>query len=133
MLPISRLPHLPVLSEGGVVNVRVEMVRVDYELAPIVTIARRQTGLGREGCYERCALGLGHFVCRGDFAAPGPMRASDFVRGILGVRTVPGVGIGESGIRLRGGCTPRFVIDGTLLSEPACTNEGGAGVSSRCS
>lgn len=123
VLPFSHLSHLLVLSEAGVVDIRVEMVIVDYELAPIVTTARRQTKLEREGFYERRAVGLGHFVTWEDIAGPGPLRTSDVVRGIPGVRIIPGGGIEQSSIRLRGGCAPRFVIDGILLSNPVAIDD----------
>ena len=53
-LPFSPLSHLLLLlPEAGIVDVRVQMVPVDFALEPVVVAARRITKLEREGLYER--------------------------------------------------------------------------------
>ena len=114
--PFSSLSYPLVLSEGGVVDIRVEMVGVDYQLEPIVATARRQTNLERAEFYERREAGFGHFVTREDIEARGPLRVSDIFRQIPGARVIQGGGFSRSSITLRGACTPRYVIDGMLLT-----------------
>jgi len=115
-LSFSPLSHPLVLSESGVVDVRVEMVGVAYQLEPIVATARRRTNLERAEFYERRERGFGHFVTREDIEARGPLRVSDIFYRIPGARVIRGGGFSRASISLRGGCTPRYVIDGMLLT-----------------
>ncbi len=111
--PVS---HFLTLSRGGIVDVRVEMTEVDFDLAPVVAIARRQTKLELAGFYERRAHASGHFLTREDIVARSPIRASDLFRMIPGARVTEGrVGQGAR-VRLRGGCTPTVVSDGLPVS-----------------
>ncbi len=125
MVPFTSLAHPIVFSEAGIVDVRVEMVRVDYELEPVVVSARRQTNLERSGFFERQERGMGHFVTRDEIEASTALRVSDLFWRIPGARVVRGGrgGIERASVRLRGGCTPRFVIDGMMLQGPVVIDE----------
>lgn len=118
MLPFSPLAHSIVFSEAGIVDLRVEMVRVDYEIEAVVVSARRQTVLERSGFFERQERGIGHFVTRDDIEASAALRVSDLFRRIPGARVVRGSrgGIDSARVLLRGGCAPTVVIDGMMLS-----------------
>lgn len=117
-LPFTSLAHPIVFSEEGIVDLRVEMVRVDYELEAVVVSARRQTVLERSGFLERQERGIGHFVTRDDIESSAALRVSDLFRRIPGARVVRGSrgGFESARVLLRGGCAPRFVIDGMMLS-----------------
>lgn len=117
-VPFSRLTYTLILAEEGVVDVRVEMVGADYELEPIVASARRMTRLETEGFYEREKVGLGHFVDREDIEGRVATQVSDLFRSVPGARVIQGRGLSSAAIGLRGGCTPLFVLDGSLLSSP---------------
>ena len=124
MLPFTSLAHPIVFSEAGIVDVRVEMVRVDYELEPVVVSARRQTNLERSGFFERQERGMGHFVTRDEIETSAALRVSDLFWRIPGARVVRGGGgIERASVRLRGGCTPKFVIDGMMLQGPVVIDE----------
>ncbi len=125
VLPFTGLAHPIVFSEAGIVDVRVEMVRVDYELEPVVVSARRQTNLERSGFFERQERGMGQFVTRDEIEASAALRVSDLFRRIPGARVVRGSrgGIERESVRLRGGCMPRFVIDGMMLNGPVVIDD----------
>ena len=125
MLPFTSLAHPIVFSEEGIVDLRVEMVRVDYELEAVVVSARRQTVLERSGFLERQERGIGHFVTRDDIEASAALRVSDLFRRIPGARVVRGSrgGIESARVLLRGGCTPRVVIDGMMLTGPVVIDD----------
>ena len=115
-LPFTPVSHLLVLSEPGVVDVRVEMVRVEYELNPVVVSARRQNLLERAGFYERRRASTGNSLNRAEIEGRDPNRISDLLRDMPGVQVrVGGLGRGAD-ILLRGGCRPLFVLDGIILT-----------------
>ena len=124
-LPFTPLAHPIVFSEAGIVDLRVEMVRVDYELEAVVVSARRQTVLERSGFLERQERGIGYFVTRDDIEASAALRVSDLFRRIPGARVVRGSrgGIESARVLLRGGCAPRVVIDGMMLSGPVAIDD----------
>jgi hypothetical protein len=123
VLPFSRLTHLLLLTRGGVVDVRVEMVAVDYELPPIVVVATRATKLEAGGFFERRAAGRGTTLTHADIAERSPSRLSELFRTIPGARIIQGqFGQGDA-IRLRGGCTPVFVLDGVVISGPVVLDD----------
>ena len=124
-LPFTPLAHPIVFSEAGIVDLRVEMVRVDYQLEAVVVSARRQTVLERSGFLERQERGIGHFVTRDDIEASAALRVSDLFRRIPGARVVRGSrgGIESARVLLRGGCAPRFVIDGMMLTGPVAIDD----------
>lgn len=115
--PFVTLTEPVTLSEAGVVDLRVELVGVDYQLGPIVVVARRSTRLQREGFYDRQRQGLGSFVTRADIEATKPFRTSDLLRQIPGLR-VQDVGGGRGGTQISmardAGCTPLIVVDRAL-------------------
>ena len=43
---------------------------------------------------------------------------SDLFRSVPGARVIQGRGLSSASIVLRGGCTPLFVLDGSLLASP---------------
>lgn len=125
--PFVALAEPVTLYETGTVDLRVEMVGVDYELEPVVAVARRASRLEREGFYRRLAQGTGDFVTRADIDARQPPEPSDLLRRLPSV--ILGGGTGSPGgpqIFLRGrgrqgadpsqpGCTPLFVFDGVPM------------------
>ena len=116
VIPFSRLTHLLVLAQDGVVDLRVEMVTVDYELPPIVVAVRRVIKLESSGFYDRRGEGRGTFLTRDEIAERSPSRVSELFLTIPGARILQGAfGEGNS-IRLRGSCTPVYVLDGIVLS-----------------
>ena len=112
-----QVSHVLMLSEPGVVEIRVEMTGVDFEVAPLVAIARRQTKLELAGFYERRAQATGHFLNREDVVARAPLRVSDLFRTVPGARVIEGRGGQGARVRLRGGCTPTVVSDGIPVSQ----------------
>jgi hypothetical protein len=116
VMPFARLTHLLVLAQEGVVDLRVEMVKVDYELPPIVVAVRRVSKLELNGFYDRRGEGRGTFLTREDIAQRSPSRVSELFRSIPGARILQSsFGQGNS-IRLRGSCIPVYVLDGVVLS-----------------
>lgn len=125
--PYSRMSVQLVLSDPGVADVRIEMVGVDFELEPIVALARRSDRLEAAGFYRRRDTGAGFQITRAEIEARNPGRATDLLRGVPSVRldggTSPGV---DPRIYLRtrmsllggepstSGCIPLFVVDGSL-------------------
>ena len=118
VLSFATLSGSVVLEEPGVVDLRVEMVTVDYELDPVVAAARRRSRLDEVGFYQRRQLGTGHFVTRADLEDLAPTRISDVFRRIPGVIIEPGFGLMEDTVRLRGGCIPIVVLDGVRMANP---------------
>lgn len=123
ILPFSPLAHVLAFPDEGVVDLDVEMVRVDFELEPIVVYARRLTKLERMGFYERQAGATGHFLTGEDIEERAPMRVSDLFRTIPGARVIQGAAGRGDGIRLRGGCTPVVVLDGIVMANPVRIDE----------
>ena len=118
VLPFSELTYVLVLPEEGLVDLRVEMVGVDYQLEPIVASARRMTKLQTEGFYDRQQAGIGTFMARGDIDASMARSVSDLFRSVPGATIVQGSGLAGNRVGLRGGCTPLFVVDGLPLTGP---------------
>lgn len=116
--PFVGLEEAVSLSEAGVVDMRVEMVGVDYELEPIVAVARRSTRLERDGFYDRQRQGLGQFLTRADIEAERPMVTTDAFRRMPGVRVAVGTSPRQDSIVLarQGGCAPLVVIDGAQVN-----------------
>ncbi len=111
----STLEGEVVLEEAGEVDLRVQMVRVDYALDPVIALAVRRSRLERVGFYDRLEVGIGHFVTREQLVASEQSSVSEVLREVPGVRIVPGIAR-ASRILLRGGCLPRVVLDGLLLT-----------------
>jgi hypothetical protein len=118
-LSYSSLNHIEIFPDAAVMDLRVEVVRVAYELEPLVVTVRRPTRLERTGYYNRQQSGVGHFVGLAEIQARQPYDVSDLFRGVPGARVTPG-GLGEGGgVALRGGCSPQLVVDGVALVMPA--------------
>ncbi len=118
LLSYSVVSRLTVFTEEGDLDFRVELVPVDFALAPIVVSAFRQTRLARTGFYDRAESGTGHFVTRREIEALHPIQMSDVLRRVPGVSVIPSQ-MGPSGlVRLRGRCEPQIVLDGTPMSNP---------------
>ena len=105
------------LDQPGAVDVRIQMVPVDLALDPVVVVAARRSRLEEVGFYERLRFGDGHFITREELDEHAPTNISDVLRGIPGVRVLPGIARANQ-VLLRGGCVPRVVLDGLLLSGP---------------
>ena len=101
----------------GAVDVRVQMVPVDFALDPVIAVAVRRTHLERVGFYERLRFGDGHFITREELDHHAPTHVSDILRGVPGVRVLPGIARANQ-VLLRGNCVPRVVLDGLLLNGP---------------
>jgi hypothetical protein len=104
------------LIDPGITDVRVELVRVDYDLDPIVVSVVRRSRLETSGFYDRRQLGIGHFMTRDEIEARGASSVSELFRVVPGVQLMVGRPGLASRVRLRGGCVPLYVIDGALLS-----------------
>ncbi|MDE0083859.1 MAG: carboxypeptidase regulatory-like domain-containing protein [Gammaproteobacteria bacterium] len=105
------------LDEPGTVDVRVQIVPVDFALEPVIAVATRRTRLEQVGFYERLRFGDGHYITREELDHHAPTHLSDVLRGIPGVRVLPGIARPNQ-VLLRGNCVPRVVLDGLLLSGP---------------
>ena len=79
------------------------MTGVDFELAPLAAVARRQTKLELAVFYERQ---------REDVVTRAPLRVSDLFRTVPGARVIEGRGGQRARVRVRGSCTPAVVSDG---------------------
>lgn len=105
------------LDGSGTVDVRVQIVPVDFALEPVIAVATRRTRLEQVGFYERLRFGDGHYITREELDHHAPTHLSDVLRGIPGVRVLPGIARPNQ-VLLRGNCVPRVVLDGLLLSGP---------------
>ncbi len=105
------------LDGPGAVDLRVQMVPVDFALEPVIVVAARRSRLEEVGFYERLRFGDGHFITREELDEHAPTNISDVLRGVPGVRVLPGIGQANQ-VLLRGSCVPRVVLDGLLLSGP---------------
>ena len=123
VLSFSVVSHLSIFTEEGDVDIRIEMVPVDFALDPVVVSARRQTRLTRTGFYDRSRVGLGHFVTRSEIEELSPIDVSDVLRRVPDVVWSPGR-LGAGGvIRLRGGCEPQVILDGIPMAGPVSIDQ----------
>ncbi len=122
-LPFTGASEVLAFTEAGISDIRVELVRIDYELDPIVVSARRRTRMEIDGFFDRRQVGVGHFMTRDQIEARGTSSVSELFRVIPGVQ----LGVGRPGlasrIRLRGGCVPLYVVDGQFLSGPVIIDD----------
>jgi outer membrane cobalamin receptor len=118
-LSYSSLNHIEIFPAAAVMDLRVEVVRVAYELEPLVVTARRPNRLERTGYYRREEAGVGHFVDLAEIQARQPLEVSDLFRSVPGARIIPGRFGSGGDVRLRGGCSPQLVVDGVALVTPA--------------
>lgn len=105
------------LDGPGAVDLRVQMVPVDFALEPVIVVAARRSRLEEVGFYERLRFGDGHFITREELDEHAPTNVSEVLRSVPGVRVVPGIARANQ-VLLRGNCVPRVVLDGLLLSGP---------------
>lgn len=119
----AQVSHVEVFPEEAVVDLRVEMVPVDYSLDPIVVVARRSTRLERTGFYRRQQQGIGYFVDHAEIEARNPLVVSDLFLHIPGVRVVRPDGVGGNWIGFRGGCRPQVVMDGAVMAGPVSLDD----------
>ncbi len=117
MTAFSTLLGMVELEQPGSVDLRVQLVPVDFELAPVIAVAARRSRLQDVGFYDRLRFGDGHYITREEVDEHTPMNISDMLRAVPGVRVVLGIARPNT-ILLRGGCVPRVVLDGLLLSGP---------------
>lgn len=114
-LGFSPLAGEVVLEDAGEVDLRVQMVPVDFALDPVIALAVRRSRLEQVGFYDRLEVGIGHFVTREELVQSEQFNVSEVLREVPGVRVFPGIARANR-IQLRGGCLPRVVLDGLLLS-----------------
>ncbi len=105
------------LEQPGTVDLRVQMVPVDFALEPVIAAATRRSRLEEVGFYDRLRFGDGHYITREELDEHAPFNVSEVLRGVPGVRVLPGIARANT-VLLRGGCVPRVVLDGLLLSGP---------------
>jgi hypothetical protein len=86
------------------------------ELDKVIVLARVAASGGRlKEFYERKSRhGWGRFIEREEIERRHPMRMSDMLRTIPGVRVLPGRGFANV-VRMRGGCAPTVWLDGLPL------------------
>lgn len=126
-LAIDMLGYHPLIS-GPIAVADAEAVAVEITLAvdaiplePLVVTGRRSMrSPDIQAFYDRRARGtrsgMGRFVTREDIERSPPIRATDLVRSMAGVRVVPGRAGRGAGIRMAGGCIPAIFVDGMQLN-----------------
>lgn len=113
--PISEVVEL---SDASSVQIRVELVPRALALDGVVVMSPARSVLDRVGFYDRRARGLGHHLTRDEILERSTFRVSDVFRTVPGARVVPRPGVGNrADVRLRGGCTPDLILDGTRTFE----------------
>lgn len=106
--------------EASAVTVRLELPRDAVALEPVVVTATRLRWLDERGFYDRRSLGQGYSLTRSEIEARNPVRVSDLLFGVPGVRVnSERTGSRPAGVRLRGGCNPEIVLDGAPFSTAA--------------
>jgi hypothetical protein len=110
-------------AEDGVTTVRVEMVPDAVALEPIIVTAVRRSRLEDEGFYERRLMGIGTTLTPEEVDSRAASRVSELFYGVPGVRVLSSRLGGPGDIRLRGGCRPQVVLDGTPLRFPIAIDE----------
>ena len=109
------------VGSGDELIVEVRMAIEALALEPLVVRSRgRGMGGQLDGFYDRMdrgrRSGFGHFVSRHDVDRTNPLRSTDLLRTIPGVRVVPGRGGFGAGLRMSGGCVPAIYVDGTHVN-----------------
>lgn len=106
------------LDELGDVDLRIGLVPAAFALEPILVAVSRRSRLESQGFFERRRVGLGYFLTRSEIEGRNAARVADLFYRIPGARVVGSGLMSTSSVRLRGGCAPLLVLDGSLLSRP---------------
>jgi len=127
VLTVERLGFEPFRSEP--IHVRVaEWLIVEITLAeqaialdPIVVTSRRSVGSAAlQRFYERRdragRSGFGRFVVREEIDRASPLRPTDLLYSVSGIRVVRGLPGRGQGVRMSGGCIPAIYIDGMQIN-----------------
>ena len=121
-LGFATLRHPVTFEQDGAAEIQIELSPEALELEPIVVTASRQSRLEAEGFFERRRSGHGYTLIREEIAAAGlPSRVTDIFRRMPGVQVVASRNGFTAALRLRQGCTPRLVLNGTLLTSGVTT------------
>jgi hypothetical protein len=105
------------VAAGATVSVDIRIAAEELALDPLQATGRserRSPRLERNGFYERKNGGFGRFVTAEDIARQRPLEVSDVLRGMPGVRVVPGNRPNSNYIvmsRAGGNCSPRIFMD----------------------
>jgi hypothetical protein len=122
-LGYAPITHQLTFTGDGGIEAEIRMSPTAIALEGVVVTAIRPSKLESNGFYERRKMGIGHSLTREDIEARGTTRASELFQGIPGVRVIsPRVGVAGD-IRLRGGCRPMYVVDGTPVTIPIAVDE----------
>ncbi len=114
------------LSHGDVWQSEFHLSPLPVQLDPVEVTApmvETEAFLRRVGFYDRRNADFGHFITRSDIDRRAPVRMSDLLSSIPGVRLIRGTGgLARSSISFRGSllslggaCHPRVFIDGLLV------------------
>ena len=109
------------IGSGDDLVVEVRMAIEAVALEPLV-VRSRGSGMGiqLDEFYARMdrgrRSGFGHFVSRDDVERTNPLRSTDLLRSVPGVRVVQGRNGYGSGLRMSGGCVPAIYVDGTQVN-----------------
>ena len=101
------------VAGGDTARVSLTLAAMAYRIAPVVVEAGRPRYTGRmAGFNERRDRGMGHYFTAEDIDRRNPMRVSDLLRTVPGLRVIPQRN-GENLITLRNQrCTPFIWLDG---------------------
>lgn len=103
-------------------RIEAELVPEAVELEPLlVAVEARSRTLEGRGFYRRQARGIGRFITREDIEERHPLRVTDLLVMMPGVRLRRGRGVGgETAVLMRGNCVAEVFLDGirTLPSFP---------------
>lgn len=122
-LGYSELFHAVDISGYGVADLGIELSPDALELEPLVVVTRQRTRLELAGFFRRRDRGFGHSLTREEIEARQPTFVSDLVRTMPGVTVAPGVLGGGGILRMRGGCVPDVILDGTRLNQPVALDD----------
>lgn len=101
-------------------RIEAELVPEAVELEPIlVAVEARSRNLEARGFYRREARGIGRFITRDDIEERHPLRVTDLLVMVPGVRLRRGRGVGgETAVLMRGGCVADVFLDGVRTLPP---------------
>jgi hypothetical protein len=122
MLGYQSMVSAPIgFADAEAVAVEITLDVDAIPLEPLVVTGRRSMrSPDIQAFYDRrdraARSGFGRFVTREDIERSPPIRATDLVRSMVGVRVVPGRGGRGAGIRMAGGCIPAIFVDGMQLN-----------------
>jgi hypothetical protein len=100
------------LLAGLDVSIRVELVPDALELEPIFVVQTRRIPPGMHAFEERRRMGFGTFFTRDDIEYHNPVRLTDLLQRVPGVRTQSMSGRWGNEVFMTGNCRPLFILDG---------------------